>query len=472
MTEMLFDGNIEVILEPTFVSTPLPVRETLPEAEEFVRPNVYNDTSTVVVVGLGHREAVLIYNANGNGNDGDPVGYNNTQRPDGRHFRTPTFPVLDGSLRVFLRRKNNERELLNGDIDGFVTDNAYGYIILKHPLEPNELLRVEYISPSDENLPRIFIDPEELYEVHGAPSLENPLSLAANMAFANGASRVLAVQPATHDRDPFWADAFAALEKEKGYYLVVVPQENMLSIISLALRHVQTMEQVSYQLERSLMVGEFTTETESLTRDDTEFLQDKRVQFFAPEEAFTVTGGETTVINGLYIAAAAAGFLSAQQPFESLTNKTLLNFTLDPVTNKSRVPPSETTALLDAGVTLVTPLATGGVVKRSITALGAGSSIEIQEPSVVRIRDFLAIQLRELLKPFVGLINTPQVVTDINTATANFLDGQVAAGLLKGYSNVSVVVDDIDPRQVNVEFTATAVVPLLFVHVAFSVVAS
>ncbi|RLC76471.1 MAG: hypothetical protein DRJ03_28625 [Chloroflexi bacterium] len=71
-----------------------------------------------------------------------------------------------------------------------------------------------------------------------------------------------------------------------------------------------------------------------------------------------------------------------------------------------------------------------------------------------------------------GIINNAQAISDITTVMTAFLDQQIAAGLLVSYGGINIKVDEVDPRQVNVEFDAQVVVPLLFTHVSFAVTAS
>ncbi len=61
-------------------------------------------------------------------------------------------------------------------------------------LAKNDNLVARYIANEDINDPEIFSSGTELFAKHGEPSTENTLSLAAQIAFENGASRVLALQ--------------------------------------------------------------------------------------------------------------------------------------------------------------------------------------------------------------------------------------------------------------------------------------
>jgi len=59
---------------------------------------------------------------------------------------------------------------------------------------PGNKLVAKYIYEADLNDPELFTDAESLFAKHGFPSVENTLSLGAQIAFENGAPAILAVQ--------------------------------------------------------------------------------------------------------------------------------------------------------------------------------------------------------------------------------------------------------------------------------------
>jgi hypothetical protein len=61
-------------------------------------------------------------------------------------------------------------------------------------LAKNDNLAVRYIAEQDLNDPEIFDSGQALFAKHGEPSVANSLSLASQMAFENGAPRILALQ--------------------------------------------------------------------------------------------------------------------------------------------------------------------------------------------------------------------------------------------------------------------------------------
>lgn len=61
-------------------------------------------------------------------------------------------------------------------------------------LQNQDQLSAKYIAVADLNDPEIFDDPNALFTKHGPPSVENTLSLGAQLAFENGAPSVFAIQ--------------------------------------------------------------------------------------------------------------------------------------------------------------------------------------------------------------------------------------------------------------------------------------
>lgn len=81
----------------------------------FVSPGAYSVTTlrpgpvslpggpTIVsILGRGRREEFLAERAVGGGADGEPVGFNAANSPDGRHFQLSFWPIVPGSLEVFI----------------------------------------------------------------------------------------------------------------------------------------------------------------------------------------------------------------------------------------------------------------------------------------------------------------------------------------------------------------------------------
>lgn len=119
----------------------------------------------------------------------------------------------------------------------YYLDETTGQVILDQPLNFKDSLFASYIAEADINDPELFFDPEDLYAKYGFPSVYNNVSLAASVAFENGAAAILACQGGltwTGTRwvqDPQFVDAFAKLKAEDLDILVPVTDKRILNEI-------------------------------------------------------------------------------------------------------------------------------------------------------------------------------------------------------------------------------------------------
>lgn len=447
-------------LETLFPTAVFPPRTFVSQQGSF---NGFIDTKTVMIVGLGRREEVLVSDAIGDETDGQPVDFDSTKQPDGRHFSLSTFPVVEDSLKVFRFSIDSgvEEELSEDD---FEFSLEFGYVVLSHPLRLKETLRVQYVAEPDINDPELFFDIDSIEQKHGNASLENTLSLAASFAFLNGAERVLACQADNSGEDPTWTQAFVSLEKEEGYYLVPVPIDNYVEIVAAAKQHVIKMSSVKQRKERVLVAGE----TADLTQEDIDLLRDTfRALFLTPLEATTIISGETTILDGRYLAAAASGKMSSFANIAlSLTRKELLGFS---IAKKHVLPDLESEGITDQGIILTRPRSGQSVQVFRATTTTDSQVIEEVEPSIVRISDFIAKNIRkELSSRFVGRVIVPTVLAELTRAIEAFLKKTIQQGLLTTFANLTVKPDLVEPRQVNVTFQAEPVFPLNKIVIRFS----
>jgi hypothetical protein len=437
-----------------------PERTFIPDAlvDEFF------DTATVAIIGMGQREETLVSQGLGEEDEGQPVDFNVSNDPDGRHFQVTSFPIVGGTLKVFLFHEGTEIQL-SEDID-FHVDLTTGRIVLFHPIALNDKLRVEYTSGADVNVPELFTELEPLTNKFGAPSPENTLSLGAQLAFQNGAKRVLVVQALDPVLDPGWTEAYEALVKEEAYFVVPLPPTDYSLIAERGLNHVETSSNTKNRRERVLILGE----SADLTADDLDLFRNTfRVSFIQPGSAiFSIIEGEGTTLEGMFLAAAYAGrFSSLNLIALPMTGKDLIGFSLD---DTVRITNIELEQKAKNGITFIRKLASGGRVYRSVTTSNSRLSVE-QEQSITRIRDFLAINIRRILDDrFVGKPIVEGLTDIIKTVTESFLRSQQDNGVITIFSGVRAGVDSVEPRQINVSFDVRPVFPLNNLVVTVNVV--
>lgn len=447
--EYNFDSPIPEFPDRTFISNA--------NAPEFF------DTATVAIIGIGQREEQLVLNGSGEEDEGLPIDFNASNSPDGRHFRVQSFPIVPSTLRVFLTHNGTER-LLSEQIDYTVNlDN--GYVVLYHPIALGDRLRAEYTSAGDVNQPEMFFDIDSLTAKHGSISISNTLSLAASLAFANGAKRVLAVQALSPTLDQGWEQAYSALATADAYYVVPVPPSQYDLVVSNGLAHVESRSRTPNRQERVLIAGQ----TQDLPANGA-LRGSFRAVFLVPGVISTDVNGELATLDGRYLAAAYAGRASSlDQVAEPMLNKELQGFVLPD--RQGKFTTTELDQFASGGTTAIRQLSSGGRAFKSITTTSSINVVE-QEQSTVRIRDFLAINIRKTLEErFVGQVVVQEVLDSIGLATERFLESQRDQRRITRYSNIRVVADPEEPRQANVSFDVQPTFPLTDITIRVTVVA-
>lgn len=465
-------SSIEIIVNPSSIESfklkfaplecPEFTRRTATISQQF---NDFIDTATVILIGYGKRTETLVDFGIGSGEDGRPFKFIAGQEPDGRHFQLNSFPVVKDSECLLLFRKGRQIQIAKRD---YVIKESSGQIVLDHPIELGENLTVEYISESDINTPEVYTanQLDRLYAKHGTPSLENTLSLAAELAFENGAPRVVAIQPLPIEIDSTWSQTFARLEKENGYWITPVVSNQLLTyypaIRAAAFNHSIKMSEVKYRNERVVSAGRIDLEQNSFNSN--------RLFYASPDLDLPITRiiqGESQLLNPTLLAACAsgkhAGFGNTATP---LTNKTISGFTMQ---SDKKSPKLDIDRIIRQGFMPIQARASGGLITRGRTSSLSGDP-RLEEISVQRTVDYISKNTRRLVEnSFVGSNIIAGLLTDIKTTAQQYLNTleNISSGTV---TNVSV--DSVDPRQINIAIDYTPLFPLNSLQISFNLVAT
>jgi hypothetical protein len=460
-------SKVQVIVNPSSINdfslkyAPLVCPKFPPRALSVTNTfNDFIDTATVVIIGYGQREQTLVTFAVGDGTDGKPQSFNPALPTDGRHFELDSYPLVPGSLRIFLFREGREVEL---DPQDFVAQTDTGRFVLDHPLEFGETLRVTYISESDLNSPEIFTPQalSDLFSKHGQPSIDNTLSLAAQMAFENGAQRVLAVQPLSIQQDSTWSQTFKRLELEEGYWIVPVLNNQMWhyypTIRATAFNHVQKVSNIQYRTER-VVVG---AQVSNLDNFNDPRMSLMHIDLDAPIQR--LVQGEVQTLNGSFVAACVAGLSSSFGNIATpITNKNISGFTLK---TRLKSPVIDLDQIVARGLTPIQAAASGAYIYRGRTTSLSGDPRK-EEISVQRTIDFISKNLRRSLEnTFKGESITNNLLSDMTEAANRFMTTQ---SCLKSFSVQKIVTDNREPRQINVAIDFTPLFGLNNISVSFT----
>lgn len=191
-----------------------------------------------------------------------------------------------------------------------------------------------------------------------------------------------------------------------------------------------------------------------------------RAVYFYPDQIVVQAGSDNVLIDGFYIAAAAAGYanadLSLQNPF---TNKVFSGFTILRNKTYSNLVLEQLAA---AGVTTLQPVAGGGKVVWGITTSQSGFP-EDQEISIVFIRDRVSKVLRAGFSGFIGQPQTANTATQLNTEAVILLNSLIGQGLITEYKGLAVQQDSVDPRQWDVAVSVRPTYPLNWIYITVTV---
>lgn len=298
--------------------------------------------------------------------------------------------------------------------------------------------------------------------------------------------------------DAGWVNALSTLETVECDVVVPLPRQTISVIFQNTLTHCKKMSNIRNKKERIMFAGAISGLTpdnltgakpaavenigilEGIQGDNiTEVLAGNiedlanysvpdafgstfRCVYFYPDQIVVQAGADNVLIDGFYLAAAAAGYVSADLRLENpLTNKVLSGFTI--LRNKQY---STLTLenLAAAGVTTLQPVSGGGRIVWGITTTQSGFPEE-QEISIVFIRDRVAKTLRAGFAGFIGQAETPTTASVLTVRAGILLDALISQGLITAYGDLVVKRDSVDPRQWNISVRVQPTYPVNFIYI-------
>lgn len=383
-------------------------------------------------------------------------------------------------------------------INGSTTGNA------SHPVGNNGLYDIISVSGTQLTLQKAIVSESDLeYEVLDASDVSNYIVVNHNVVPNGNGLRVSIVDHRDASFfDAGWINALAALETVECDILVPLPKQTISVIFQNALSHCKFMSNIRNRKERVLFIGAISGLTpDNLTGAKLAAVEDIgilegiqgetvtdvlagniedlanysvpdafgntfRAVYFYPDQIVVQAGTDNVLIDGFYLAAAAAGFESADVRIENpLTNKVLSGFTILRNKQFSTVTLEQ---LANAGVSTLQPVAGGGRVVWGITTSQSGFPEE-QEISVVFIRDRVAKIMRAGFAGFIGNPITADTAAILNTRAVVLLNSLVSQGILTAFKDLSVQQDDVDPRQFDVSVRVAPTYGLNWVYIKVSV---
>ena len=346
-----------------------------------------------------------------------------------------------------------------------------------------EIYYVSYNYTKTDFSSKLFSRITDVVNEYGVVSPDNPLSLAAYMAFLNGSSVIGCKQvPKTTGSATASETAYmAAIEASAGQSLpgyvapaVIVPLTPATqSLVRYTAIHCDVQSSIRYKAERTAIFGFASGTRTDVALGIAAVAGDTRVRVVYPDIASISLTNElgitkTYLIDGRYLAAAVAAATTAPSidpatPWESrqLTGFTSLNRRLDAVTMNQ---------LAVGGITVLENRPPFVRIRHGLTT--DMTNILTKTPTVIQISDEMQKRLRATCDPFIGAKFLPQLLGQIEGRIAETFKQAVQEQLITSFTNISVTTDPTDPTAIIVEAFYQPVFPLLYIQITLRVSSS
>ena len=343
-----------------------------------------------------------------------------------------------------------------------------------------EIYYVSYNYLKTDYTAKLFARLSDVVNEYGVVSPENPLSLAAYIAFLNGSSVIATLQvPKTPGTSTASESAYlAAIERSSGTSLPGFNSPSVLVLLTPATLnlaryltiHCDVQSSIRYKAERTSIFG-----FASGTRADQAIAIARsagstRMRFVYPDIASVsltdVLGNtKTYLIDGRYLAVAVAAATTSATidpatPWESrqLTGFTSLNRRLDAVTANQ---------IAVGGITVLENRPPFIKIRHGLTS--DMSNVLTKTPTVIQIADEIQKRARATCDPFIGSKFLPQIIGQLEGRLSEMFKSAVQEQLITTFTGISVTTDPTDPTAIIVNAFWQPVYPLLYVQCQFRV---
>lgn len=320
-----------------------------------------------------------------------------------------------------------------------------------------------------------FTDTFDVQDAYGAAfdssgSLTSPLTLAAQLAFANGATEIVAVA-VDYSGSPVLADYQEALAKLEDIesIAVIVPATGLNTVFASVSSHVNLQSQ--NRRERRAIVGTDGTATAVSTATRIGYAQaidNRRVMMASPATVkyFSTAANLEVTIAGYFMAAALAGIAVSQGVAVPLTRKILNGFTAIPEVLSEQQKNSEATA----GLCVIEQLRSGQIrIRHGVTT--DPTSLYTREWTITGQEDRLAIQVRNYLDSsgVIGSIISDTTLASVKAQVIGSLGILQDNGDIQAWRNIQTRQLVNNPDVIQVQFEWQASIPLNYILVRYSI---
>ena len=325
---------------------------------------------------------------------------------------------------------------------------------------------------------KIYTQLKDVVATIGDVNTDNRLSLAAYLAFSNGA---IALALAQVLRDNTGVDATFESYKEilrtmespiEGTNVkpnIICPVTTKQDVINEMRLHCEKLSTIRYKSERTGVFGFAVGTTAEQAQQFARNMKSERLVSIFPDGAIIGLLDELgnvneAVVDGSLLAAAYAGL--AVNPIYDvatpLTHKTLTGFRrlvrqIDAVTmNQTAV----------AGITILEDLVPNILIRHAMTT--NPDTVLTREPTVIYIKDYVQQQMRAALDKFIGVKFLPTVIQDVETSVDNLMNQMINQEVITAFTGTAAVQDSQDPTILRVEVFYSPVFPLNWIVCTFN----
>ena len=350
-------------------------------------------------------------------------------------------------------------------------------------------------------LPQVFTDYQSVVNAYGQPfvsavpstpnasQVANPLTAAAMVAFANGATTLIcqALNPGDGSLAEQFITAYAKVATTSAATIVVPVFTDDLEVNSgtVAAAAAQLAQDLNGAMESAYAdgfprIGFFGlprnySETDEAVATFAANLASKRTVLAYPETVlmYNSATSQTFQASGCYLAVALAATLAASPIDTGLTNQVLAGFSGLTQTEIAQMTNSFMNGLAASGVSVCCINYAGALICRHGLTTDP-SALNYSEISMVRQSDALLMAVQQGLQSS-GLIGKPitaNTVTTVQEAVLGILEAAVSNAVVVNYSNVSVTQEAYpggNPTIIDVTFQYLPAEPLNYVTVQMAV---
>ena len=358
--------------------------------------------------------------------------------------------------------------------------------------ESNKVYYASYKYAKNKFEPKLFSDFDEIKNEYGIYSIAlngqvvNPVTLAAEIAFNNGAKEVVICQTENNTRQAFKdaIDKLSEIHDNIGNIDIIIPLTSDWEVIQYLSDHVTKYSSDDYNLYRVGYVA--ASKTEPTDSDDKNYtglelgsiqkaklLNNERMIYVVPGSVNKIVTNSLTGyasnrnLPGYFAAIAVACLTLRNDLAEPLTNKRI--YGIDSLGKIYK--DVEANKLANAGCLVLKQDKNIIKVRHGITTHYEFENlrdIHSNEITFVQVKDYVIKVARDLLgNNYVGSKLKPSIINDINYSLQQMFTTLINSEIILGYEGLSVKRDIENPMQINISFFIEAIYPLNFIEIKF-----